>query len=181
MHQDRVASDRAGSAFKILMDTLGLSHRALADKLHIAHSAVTQALALLRLPEEVQETVDSGALAPSAAYEVAKLDDPAEQAVLAGRVVAENLTRAAVISAVRERKARTPRHTEPKSTSEPAPEPRFTSATGCGNQVTAVEITLGRGRVVLVSGVPAGAGPEETLEILYQAIDKLKAEIASTV
>ena len=169
-------------AFKILMDTLGLSHRQLAEKLHIAHSAVTQALALLKLPVEVQESVEVGDLAPSAAYEVAKLEDPVEQVALAEQVVKEKLTRSDVVAAVREKKAsKTPAIKTgvsiPKvvSTNPPALS-KSKSATG----VTQVDIILSLGHKVSISGVPANASPTALLEILYQAVDKLKAEIAAT-
>lgn len=106
------------------------------------------------------------------AAEVGRLPDKDEQIELAEKAVKDKLPRSRVIEEVRaKRPPRSQKPDEPKSTSEPASEPRFTQ----------VEITLGLGRAVLVSGVPAGAGPEGTLEILFLAIDKLKTQIAATV
>jgi ParB family transcriptional regulator, chromosome partitioning protein len=63
---------------------------------------VVLALALLDLPAEVQDRVEEGALSPATAYEVSKLQDPAEQAEVAARVVSEGLTRAETVEAVRQ-------------------------------------------------------------------------------
>ena len=94
-------------AFKVLMDVRGWSHRQLAEQLHIAPSAVSQAMALLRLPDAVQESVEVGNLAPSAAYELSKVNDPEDQARLAAQVVAERLNRAETAEAVRRTSSRT--------------------------------------------------------------------------
>ena len=48
------------------------------------------ALALLDLPEAVQEQVEQGAIAPTTAYEISKAD-PGRQEELAHRVVTEGL------------------------------------------------------------------------------------------
>ena len=94
-------------AFKVLMDVRGWSHRQLAEQLHIAPSAVSQALALLRLPDAVQESVEVGNLAPSAAYELSKVNDPENQARIAAQVVAEGLSRAETAEVVRRASGRT--------------------------------------------------------------------------
>ncbi|MBV8606633.1 MAG: ParB/RepB/Spo0J family partition protein [Singulisphaera sp.] len=94
-------------AFKALMDVRGWSHRQLAEQLHIAPSAVSQALALLRLPDAVQESVEVGNLAPSAAYELSKVNDPENQARIAAQVVAEGLSRAETAEVVRRASGRT--------------------------------------------------------------------------
>jgi ParB family transcriptional regulator, chromosome partitioning protein len=49
----------------------------------------------------VQDAVAAGQLAPSVAYEVSKLEDPDAQAEVAARVVAEGLSRAETVEAVR--------------------------------------------------------------------------------
>jgi ParB family chromosome partitioning protein len=73
----------------------------LARELHIPASAVSQALSLLELPAPVREQIDAGELAASVGYELSKLEDPAHQVELAGRVVAEGLSRAETVEAVR--------------------------------------------------------------------------------
>jgi ParB family transcriptional regulator, chromosome partitioning protein len=155
------------NAFKALIDATGMSQRALAERLNISHVAVVQSLALLKLPPEVQEFVETGDLAPTTAYEVAKLESPAEQAVLAARAVNEELTRAEVIEKVREKKA-------DKSTPSKRPQ-------SIENKFKIVEIELDRSCKISIAGVPADAGPEAVLEILRRAVDKVKVEIASTL
>src|SRR5262249_23485114 len=75
-------------------------------------AAVVKALALLELPGEVQDQVEQGELAPSVAYEVAKLP-PEDQTSVAAAVVSQGLTREEVsdlVKAVRSRRpAPTPR------------------------------------------------------------------------
>ena len=89
-------------AFRTLMDSNGWSTHQLAKELGIVQPSVVRALALLKLPEAIQEQVEQGGLSPATAYEVSKLEDPAEQAEVAARVVAEGLTRAETVEAVRQ-------------------------------------------------------------------------------
>ncbi|WZP01107.1 ParB/RepB/Spo0J family partition protein (plasmid) [Isosphaeraceae bacterium EP7] len=88
-------------AFRALMEMNGWSTIRLAKALSLNDSTIVRALALLELPCTVQDQVASGALAPSVAYEVSKLDDPAAQAEVAARVVSEGLSRAETIEAVK--------------------------------------------------------------------------------
>jgi ParB family transcriptional regulator, chromosome partitioning protein len=92
-------------AYRSLMESQDWSARQLAAELSIHHGQVVRALALLGLPQAVQDRVEQGALSPAAAYEVTKLPDPATQAELVERAVVDKLTRQEVIEAVRERKA----------------------------------------------------------------------------
>jgi ParB family chromosome partitioning protein len=98
-------------AYKRLLDLNGWSTRQLATELNLAASTVSKALALLELPEPVQDQVEQGGLAPSAAYQIAQIPDPAVQAELAKRAVAEKLTYGQVEAVVRAKKAGT---TEPR-------------------------------------------------------------------
>ena len=88
-------------AFKALMDKNGWSGNQTAKALGIAQPTVVRALALLELPEPVQEQVERGALAPATAYEIGKVEDPETQREIADRVVSEHLSRAETIAAVR--------------------------------------------------------------------------------
>ena len=99
--------EQAG-AFRTLMDRKVLSARQLADMLNLSHMTVTRALALLDLPEEVRADVDAGTLAPSAAYEVGKITDPAMLTEVARAVVSEGLTRSEVTDLVQAVKSRRP-------------------------------------------------------------------------
>jgi ParB family chromosome partitioning protein len=99
-------------AYRSLMDGNGWSVSQVARELAVDHSNVSRALALLSLPAAVQEQVERGALPPATAYEVSKLDDPDAQREVAARVVAEGLSRAETVEAVR--KASRPRATAAK-------------------------------------------------------------------
>jgi ParB family chromosome partitioning protein len=91
-------------AFKTLMERKGWSTRQLARELAVVQPHVVRMLALLELPEAIRERVEQGGLAPATAYEIGKLESPAEQQALADRVEAEGLTRQEAVAAVRDRK-----------------------------------------------------------------------------
>jgi ParB family chromosome partitioning protein len=88
-------------AYRALMDWNGWTVSQVARELAIDHSNVSRALALLDLPTVVQEQVEQGTLAPATAYEISKVEDPAAQAELAGRVLAEGLSRREAVAEVR--------------------------------------------------------------------------------
>jgi ParB family chromosome partitioning protein len=88
-------------AFRALIDRNGWSTHRLAEELSIDQSSVSRALALLKLPEAVQELVEAERIAPATAYEVSKLDDPEAQAEVAARAADRRLSRAEVAEAVR--------------------------------------------------------------------------------
>jgi ParB family chromosome partitioning protein len=75
------------------MAARGLSQRALAERLHVSPASVAKAVALLNLPEPIQESVDAGAIGPDVAYQLSKVEDAVEQAELAGRAVAGSIRR----------------------------------------------------------------------------------------
>jgi ParB family chromosome partitioning protein len=103
-------------AFRALMERRGYSARQLAERLCLSAMTVGRALALLELPASVQQSVEQGELAPSVAYEVAKLEDPTAQAQLAAAAVSGGLTRCDVTEAVQAIKAK-----RQPSTARPAP------------------------------------------------------------
>jgi ParB family chromosome partitioning protein len=89
-------------AYRTLIDRTGWSGNRLAQELGIAQSSVVHALALLALPTAVQEQVEERKLSPSTAYEISKIEDSEAQRNIAALAVAEGLTRAEVVEAVRE-------------------------------------------------------------------------------
>src|SRR5207249_789713 len=93
-------------AFKSLMEANDWSGNQLARELSIPQPSVVRALRLLELPQAVQEQVEQGALPPATAYEIGKLADPDEQREVAARAVAEGMSRADVITEVRQRQDR---------------------------------------------------------------------------
>jgi ParB family transcriptional regulator, chromosome partitioning protein len=141
--------------YRKLMELRGWSAGQLAEELHLPKSTITRALELLDLPAPVQDLVDRGDLAPSAACEVGRLERTEDQVELAERVVAEKLTRAKVVEAVRAKK-------------EGRAAPVRSAKT---------EIRLDNGYKITVTGENADDGPEVLVEILRQAVRKLQAEI----
>jgi ParB family chromosome partitioning protein len=93
------------AAFQALMDSNGWSARRLAEELHISHQTVIRALGLLELPAEVRDRVEAGELSPRAAAEIATLERPEDQRVVADLAVSEALNRDQVADVVKARKS----------------------------------------------------------------------------
>ncbi len=88
-------------AYQTLMTRNGWNMRQLAGFLQTHPGTVCRALALLELPESVRNHVNTGALSPSRAREIARVETPGDQVELASRVVSEGLTRSETLDAVR--------------------------------------------------------------------------------
>ncbi|MBV8268035.1 MAG: ParB/RepB/Spo0J family partition protein [Planctomycetaceae bacterium] len=95
-------------AYKRLMEAKGWTMTELAIELRVHQTSVSRALALLELPCTVQEQVEQGVLAPSAAAEIAKLPNPEQQRVVAEEAVASGLKRSEVAAVVQAVKAQRP-------------------------------------------------------------------------
>jgi ParB family chromosome partitioning protein len=108
-------------AYKRLIEARGLSHRQLAERLQIGHASIVRSLALLNLPEPIRDSVEAGQIAPNTAYELSKVDDPAEQAVLAKEAAEGRLKRDDVQERTRSARSVKGRGAKPK--------PRKTTAT----------------------------------------------------
>src|SRR5262249_14590854 len=91
-------------AYRQLMSLNGWNAAQLSRELSVSESKVTRAMALLELPEQIQDHVEGGILPPATAYEISKIDDPREQEKLAERVLRDKLSRQDTARAVRERK-----------------------------------------------------------------------------
>jgi ParB family chromosome partitioning protein len=74
--------------FRQLMDLNGWTATELAANLHVSNATVSRALALLKLPEDLQAKVEDGTLPPTTAYQVAKVKDAGKQRQLAEKAVA---------------------------------------------------------------------------------------------
>lgn len=97
-------------AYRALMDDRGWSLRRIATELHVHFTGVQKSLALLNLPESVQQSVDDGSLTASAAQTIAaSIKGPAEQIEFASRVVTEGLSRDNVVEQARQKKTFKPR------------------------------------------------------------------------
>jgi ParB family transcriptional regulator, chromosome partitioning protein len=123
-------------AFRALMGQNDWTVSQVARELAIDHSNVSRALALLELPPAVQEQVEQGALPPATAYEVSKLDDHEAQTEVAARVVAEGLSRAETINAVRQAAAKLKVATKGKGATKARKVTSRTIRTSTGCKVT---------------------------------------------
>ena len=131
LREDLRAIEEA-KAFRELLALNSWTGKQLADALRIPPSKVTRSLALLDLPEDLQERVETGELAARSAYEIARLDSDDSRRALADVVQQQGLTTEDARNAVRVRKGRT----APKSRGS---RERFTAPDGI-----AVTITAGR-------------------------------------
>jgi ParB family chromosome partitioning protein len=148
-------------AFRAVMDLNGWSTHDVARELAVDQSSVVRALKLLDLPAAVQEQVEHGTLSPATAYEVSKLEDPEEQVALADQVVAEGLSRAETVEAVRRASGRSAKG---KGRGARKPTTRvFRRVAGC-------TVTVENGR---------GLDPETVRAALAEAIARLDAEAES--
>ncbi len=93
-------------AFASLMKLNGWNGKQLAEALHVTPSKVSRSLALLGLPEDVQQQVDGGSLAARSAYELSKLPDDATQRKLATKAAGGEMTHRQAANAVRQRRSK---------------------------------------------------------------------------
>lgn len=118
-------------AYKALLERGGLSQRQLAQRLAIAQGTIAKALALLDLPEQIQEKVDAGDIAPSVAYEVSKVTDRADQTALVERIQSEGLTQEETAKAVKQStKGRTTGSSRPSAKARKETERAFRTTVG---------------------------------------------------
>jgi ParB family chromosome partitioning protein len=74
-------------AYQSLMELNGWNGKQVAAALNVTTSRVSRALALLDLPQSVQQQVEEGTLPKSAAYEISKLADSTMQSRIAAKAV----------------------------------------------------------------------------------------------
>jgi ParB family chromosome partitioning protein len=90
--------------FASLMELNGWNGKQVAQALRVAESKVSRALALLRLPEDLQHRVQAGEIPARSAYELSKLNDDEKRRQLANQVATQKLTHHQAAKAVRQRK-----------------------------------------------------------------------------
>ena len=100
--------------FSALMDLHGWNGKQVAESLRIPASTVSRALALLDLPADIQDNVDSGRLAARSAYEISRVDDEAVQRDLAQRS-ANGMSLKETQEAVRQRRTKKKPGRKPQS------------------------------------------------------------------
>lgn len=103
-------------AFSRLMELNGWTGKAVAEALHIQPSTVSRTLALLTLPESVQEQVAAGELAPRKAYEISKLGNDEAKSRLAEEAAEKSLSTEQTKRAVSKRAGK--KKPKPRSTKE---------------------------------------------------------------
>ena len=146
IHQEGLSAIDRAKGLREFMDLGALSAAEAAERLSLSPASICRDMRLLSLPEELQLLVASGEIPASAAYELSKVEDPEEQAALAGRVVLGTLNRDELAHEVRR--------------SSPRKNPGARSVT----RVTAV---LGEGRSVTI------AGKELNLDLMIEWLEPL--------
>lgn len=91
-------------AFQQLIEMNGWSGKQLADALRINSSKVTRSLALLKLPQDIQERIKSSEITPTVAYELSKLENEDQQRSALAQEQSQPLTVARASSRVRQRR-----------------------------------------------------------------------------
>jgi ParB family chromosome partitioning protein len=98
-------------AFASVMELNRWSGKDVAEALRVHPSRVSRALALLKLPDEIQERVKTGAISARSAYEISKLSNTEAQHRLADKAEAGELSHIDAARAVRQRQGK-PKPTE---------------------------------------------------------------------
>lgn len=95
-------------AFDRLLKLNGWSGKDLSKAIRVSEGKIARSLALLKLPEDVQERVEQGSLSARAAYEASKLGSPEQQrkAIEHGEATGATVTAATVQRQVRERRGK---------------------------------------------------------------------------
>ena len=147
-------------AFDQLMQLNSWSGKELADAIRVNPSKITRALALLKLPQDIQDQVESGDMSARAAYELSKLpsDEQRRAAIERGQDEGGQFTLAKAQSQVRQRKG--------KATAKPRGV-KQTFVTEDGFKVTVTSVRQGN--------------YHEVEQALQQALDEVRLRIENNV
>jgi ParB family chromosome partitioning protein len=155
-------------AYRQLMDMHGWTAKELSGELQVSQGAISKSLMLLTLPDELQLQVEAGTIPATAAYEVAKVEDPTKQREIVGRIISEELTRDATAEAVREVSGR------PSRASSATGKGRA-KATGAGRG-SSREFRTANARVVITFPRKT-VRDEEILAALTEALEQARASM----
>lgn len=147
--------------FSALMELNGWNGKQVAESLHIPASTVSRALALLDLPQDIQQQVDAGEIAARSAYEISKIDDAETRRKLADQV-SEGLTHDETRKAVQQRCGK-----------------RTGRRKSCG-QSTSLSFDSENGVAISVLS-KRKVNYHEILEALQQAVDEVQLRINNNV
>jgi ParB-like chromosome segregation protein Spo0J len=156
------------------MEARAWSATRMAEELGISPPTVTRALAMLRLPEDIQQAVDAGASPPRTAAEIGTLDNPADRRELALEALSRDLTRDQVSVAVQKRKAASGTPRKGRRPRKPSITPGNAGSITPGN--TRGEYLLADGTRVFIQG-PRQGSPASRLEALREATAQAEAEL----
>jgi ParB family chromosome partitioning protein len=159
-------------AYRQLMDLHGWTAKQLADELHISQATISRSMAMLALPENLQNQVDAGSVPASAAYEIAKVEDEAVRQDIVDRIVAGSMTRDEVADAVRKSKRRSVRvggKGSGRLKAIPKPGPRSSSRVIKTGANAKVIVIFNRKTVAMV----------DVLVALKGAVSQVEAELAA--
>jgi ParB family chromosome partitioning protein len=147
-------------AFDQLLQLNSWSGKELADAIRVNPSKITRALALLKLPQDIQEQVESGEMSARAAYELSKLpsDEQRRAAIERGQDESGQFTLAKAESQVRQRKGKA------------SPRPRGVKQTFVTEDGFKVTVTSGR-----------QGNYHEVEQALQQALDEVRLRIENNV
>lgn len=147
-------------AFQQLMQVNSWTGKELAEALRITTSRVSRGIALLKLPEDIQQQVEAGTVSATAAYELTKLPSQEQQrAVLAqGSESGKETTIADVQKKVRERRGK-------PSTAQRGVKQAFISETGLKVSVTS----------------PRKSNYHEIEQALVEALEEVRLRIENNV
>ena len=79
-------------AYRLLMDEVGLNQDELAKKVGKNRSTIANSLRLLKLPEDMQDAVDTGSMSAGHARSVLAVINPADQRILFNRILKDGLS-----------------------------------------------------------------------------------------
>jgi ParB family chromosome partitioning protein len=93
-------------AFARVMELNGWTGKQLAESLRIAPSRISRALAILKLPEDIQTQVETGVIPARSAYQISRLPSDNKRRQLASRVAAGTVTNEQAAHSVPKRRRR---------------------------------------------------------------------------
>ncbi|MBX3357347.1 MAG: ParB/RepB/Spo0J family partition protein [Phycisphaeraceae bacterium] len=165
IHREDLSIVERAEGIQLLMDQGQLSAEQAATCLGLSPSTVSRTLPVLRLPEDLKAKAASGELSADGAYLLTRVSDPAQQAALAARVIAGELTRDALALQVRALES-----------GKPAPAtPAMSKATSPGSKKTPVwriTRTIAPGISLSVTGAGAASTLDGLVNVLAQFITR---------
>jgi ParB family transcriptional regulator, chromosome partitioning protein len=106
IHRSQLQPLELARAYSKLLQLNCWSQHQLSDAIHVPASTITRALALLKLPEDIQQKVATGQVSARSGYEISRVKDDYTRRALADKAAAGAITHEDAARAVRQRKGR---------------------------------------------------------------------------